>query len=90
MKVTMYKSSDGQLHASHEAYAEREAALKMLPQLKMMTDEADPTVFSEDDRGNLCLFTDDIPNFIVTHANDLRVILNDAVITKRGRKPKGE
>jgi hypothetical protein len=93
MKVTLYKSSDGMLHETHIAYLEREARLKMLPELravKWCPESVADYCMIDDETGehDAILSMNDLPDFIVLNADLIRNILNGAVISRRGRKPK--
>jgi len=88
MRVTLYKSSDGQLHETYEAYAAREQALKVEAAVKSV--KLNTSTFDTDDFDNQVLHIDSVADFIADNASALREILNAAVIVKRGRKPAGE
>jgi hypothetical protein len=97
MKVTLYKSADGTLHETHEAFAAREAQLKIEPAVRALVEQAaESNALDADERGLSVLyasvvFNDDvdktIAGWIANNADALRTILNGAVINKRGRKP---
>lgn len=93
MKVTLYKSSDGMLHETHIAYSEREAHLKMLPELraaKWCPESVAKYCMIDDETGeqDAILSMDELPDFIAINADLIRNILNGAVVSRRGRKPK--
>lgn len=86
MKVTMFKATDGSLHATHEEYAKCEAEIKMVPQLEALIETGVGNSFAQDHDGTSCLYGEDIPHWVVDNAAALREILNGSVIKKRGRK----
>lgn len=89
-RVTMYRSSDGELFSTVEECNAHEARIKMVPALEAIAGRAPAC----DDMGldNALLDTSDIATFIADNADDIRAILNDCVPAKRrGRKAtKGE
>jgi len=81
MKVTLFKSSDGALHETHEAFAKHEAKIKLLPAVdSLIKSDADLALSEEPDLVDAA--------WIVGHADKLREILNGAVIVKRGRRAR--
>lgn len=93
MKVTLYKSTDGLIHETHKACAKREIELRVLPAVAALAEETakepgDGGVFSTNERGEPCLYVDDVPKWVASNAAALRKILNDALIAKRPRKAK--
>lgn len=88
--VKMYKAADGSLHETFDAFAKREAELKMKPQLEALAAApqfvCDGGVFEADDRGNHVLFPENIPSWVIVNADKLREILNGATVSRRGRK----
>jgi hypothetical protein len=92
-KVILHRSSDGTLHETQTACAKHEVKLRIAPQVEKLVSEVpkfvcDGGTFEADDRGNACLFEENIPAFVVANADALRKILNDALVAKRARKPK--
>jgi hypothetical protein len=86
MKVSFYKDSKGQLHETHAAYSAAEAAIKTEATLTGV--DLLLVGFEFDDRDNQVLHAADVKKFIAANAEVLREVLNDAVVVKRGRKPK--
>jgi hypothetical protein len=89
--VKMHQASDGSLHATFDAYVKHEESLKIVAGIEA----AGLNTFSgygQDDRGNQVIFSEpgateaSIADFIVANAETLRNILNNAVVSKRGRK----
>lgn len=74
--VKMHKASDGSYHESFEDFARREEVLKITPQLEALFEASDLTS-SE---------FEVVQKFVIDNSALLRAILNDAVVTKRGRK----
>lgn len=94
-KVTMHKSSDGVLHETQTACAKHEVKLRIIPQVTKLVSAVtgfpcDGGTFSADDRGQACLYPEDVPAFIVANADMLRKILNESLTSKRPRKAKKE
>lgn len=86
MKVTLYRSTDGQLHETYAAYAKHEASLKIAAAVKIA--ELDMGMFGTDDASNVVLYAADVAAFIADNADVLRAILNGSAIPVRGRKAK--
>lgn len=90
MRVTLYKSTDGQLHETYEAFAAREQALKVEAMMSAVESKLDTTAFDKDEYGNDVLHMASLGEFVANNADVLREVLNAAVIVKRGRKPASE
>ena len=83
--VKMHKASDGSLHETFDAFAKREAELKIGKAVEAATFNMEVATSVDGYNGTL-IDTDDLASFITANAEVLRDILNSAVVPKRGRK----
>lgn len=84
MQVNAYKSSDGALHETFEAYKAHEEALLIAKKLGETT--LNLSGVAEDvDAGALVIPVNCIPQFLKQNADTLRTILNESLVVKRGR-----
>jgi hypothetical protein len=82
MRVIMYKSSDGELHDSHEKFLKHEARMVIIKDAALLW----PHVVVHDDSR---MFSDkSIPifRFVADNADHLRNVLNNAMSVKRVKK----
>lgn len=85
--VKMYKATDGSLHETFEAYSAHEQNLKIEKACREATFDLDSFFASDDLGGSVKVLSEgDIGNFVADNADLLRNILNNSVVTRRGRK----
>lgn len=85
-KVIMYKANDGSLHATSKEKDARNLQLRTEPAAEafaasIYNDGAGPAVLG---------VREDLAEFIVTHADALRKLLNDALVVRRPRKARAD
>lgn len=84
-KVTLHKSSDGKLHDTATLCAKHEVSLRVSFAAKDATFNLSAAC-RVDDEQNDAVYASDLPQFIVDNADQLRNLLNGALIAKRVRK----
>lgn len=91
-KVTKVAAPDGSLHDSHKAAVEhmREVFTKEALAQFASLDPSDENVVHVDDRGNACVYVDQLPAFLLAHRASILVALNQQVPVRKARvkKPK--
>lgn len=84
MQVNAFKSSDGTLHETFEAYKAHEESILISKKLGETTLNLTGVTF-EDDRGNIVIGVESLPQLIKQNADTLRTVLNKSLVVKRGR-----
>lgn len=85
--VKMHKASDGSLHETFEAFAERERRLRIEKACCEAAFDLDSFFVNEDANSDVKVLSEhDIGNFVVDNADLLRTILETSVVSRRGRK----
>jgi hypothetical protein len=87
-KVTLFRTTDGQLHDTQAKHDKHEARLRAKPALEAMVENT-TWVFDRDDGGTNYLDRGNIAQFINDNSAQIMKILSDAQTAKRApRKPK--
>ena len=85
-KVTFWKSKDGSLHETHQAFLEHEAKAKI--QIELEFDKIGAEFAFTDDSGNEVVAVDDLPKLVANNYKLIGKIITDATAVKRPRKEK--
>lgn len=89
-KVVMHKANDGTLFEKAKDCDTHNMKLRLKPTVKEFAENLDISSYGveRDDRENLVVFIEDLPDFIAAHADQLRNILNNALVIRKPRKVK--
>ena len=93
-KVTMHEANDGSLHKKAKDCDAHNVKLRMAPALAELLGELHDNdarfrnVVAENGDQFAGISTTDLACLIVDHADAIRKILNDALVSRRPRKPK--
>lgn len=88
MKVTLHKSTDGNLHDTAKACAKHDIKLRVLAVACVAS--FDTGAFTNDERGGRSLDLVDLAGFVADNEEVLRKVLADSLVVRRSRKVKAK
>ena len=89
-KVIMFEAKDGSIHKTQKECEAVNLSLRLLPAARTFAHgvRADHVGVTTDENSYVVIQQCDLASFIVANADNLRKLLNDALIVKRPRKTK--